>query len=280
MKDTFRNFALLLIFMLGFTICSNLFSQTANLTVTVADESGKPLPGTAVTLKGPDKSEAFENTDDNGIIVFNKLADGSYTIAINAQGYEPRNGKIVITSADKTEYKGPFKLKRIPTAKQEAPKPPPVDTGKVIYYDKTPEAAKPDAVLPPEVKKENVKENVIKVPVLPEEDFKPKPVVQTEEPEEVQVPEKKSFLSGSTLKTILIGSAIFTGFITVLLLILLAVRWKKSGKGGKIVLFLGSLGCGCLTVILIVIIIIGIFTAKGLRQISEMTEFTVSESNP
>ncbi len=274
-----RNFLLLLILATGLFASTAIFAQNSKLTVTILDDSGKPVTGAKISLKGPDKRDSTESTDDSGIIIFSKLADGSYTISVSADGYEPRTGKIAVEASEKTDYKAPFKLKGSPKPEPKVEEKPKTDTTKIIYYDKTPEAGKPDEVLPPaETMKAQAKENIIKAPPLPEPEFKTKPVVVSEEPEKEVMPQEEN--KSTKLKIILVSGIVITGIVAFVFLTLLAMMWKKSGKGGKIVLALGTLGCGCLCIILIIIAVVLLFVARKAYDISKPLPPTTTESTP
>lgn len=61
---------------------------TIELTI-VEDETGDPIEGASVTLSGdPIEDDRTEETDGDGMVVFEDLEFGEYTLTVEAEGYE------------------------------------------------------------------------------------------------------------------------------------------------------------------------------------------------
>ncbi len=236
-------------------------ATTASLTVTVLDAAESSLlDGADVTIEGPSPQNGSAQA---GKIKFTGLADGSYKITVSSPGYETTSGKIMVSSADRSEYSGLFRIKRtgVVPAKKETkteskPKTQPTVTKK----------AEPTNIPAEPVRKVNP-------PPLPKEEKKADAGKHTSE-DRGQTSEEKPSLEGTqskafeTLKiklswnTVLIVLSIVAGLIFCILLIATFARWGKSDKSGKTILLSGTLGCGCLTFIIIVVLI-AIFFLHG-----------------
>ncbi len=89
-----------------------------DLLVTVRNSVGKPVPGAAVvldsggdpvltaaltfaTLREEGDFENFSGTSETGAMNLRHVAEGEYTLRVNAEGYEPANVKIRIAGSDK-----------------------------------------------------------------------------------------------------------------------------------------------------------------------------------
>ncbi|HCE45515.1 MAG TPA: hypothetical protein DET40_18400 [Lentisphaeria bacterium] len=249
MRRGFRTYLPFMLFLLSICTCTPLFSQSATLSVTVLDDAESSLlDGASVIIEGPSPQNG---TAQNGKIKFTGLADGSYKITASCPGYEANSGKIIVSSADKTEYTGLFRVKRtgaVPVKKEfkaeSKPREKPAATEK-----------KPEQVEKP---REPVKTATPPVQTKPEVKKDQEPVKSEEPP---VLAERKPLFDGlhaPSWKSLLGAVAVFSGLIAFFSLILLAMRWKKSGRTGKIILSIGTFGCGCLTLIIIVILAVAV----------------------
>jgi len=238
-----------------------LFAQTSSLTVTGLDDAeGIPLPEASVAVAGPTPQNAPVK---NGRANLTGIADGVYTITVDAEGYESKSGKISISSADKAEYSGLFRLRKTsgsPVKKEfkaeSKPKEQTVPAVKTPPPEKPKEAAKP--AITPQATKEEKKADDRKQTAAKE-----KPAATPEpEPGPQTTAEKKPFLEGlkaPSWKTALIITSVAACFFSLIIFVAALVRWKKSGKGGKIILLSGTLGCGCLTLIIVAVMLAVVF---------------------
>jgi len=65
-----------------------------DVTITVLDHTGEPLPGAEVVIDG----ETY-TTDENGQIVV-ALMDGTYTYTVTAEGYDAQSGNVTVAGSD------------------------------------------------------------------------------------------------------------------------------------------------------------------------------------
>src|SRR4051794_20077833 len=83
-----------LVFVLATLFAISAFAQSSSLTGTVADPSGKVIPGAAVKLTFELNGEARSAaTDENGDFTFNALGAGVYTVRVETPGFRPLERK-------------------------------------------------------------------------------------------------------------------------------------------------------------------------------------------
>src|SRR4051794_37316178 len=89
--------ALLAILFAGFA-----FAQSSSITGTVADPSGKVIPGASVLLTSELNGQTRSvNTDENGDFAFNALGAAAYSLRVEAPGFRPveRKGNNVLAAS-------------------------------------------------------------------------------------------------------------------------------------------------------------------------------------
>jgi hypothetical protein len=88
-------------------------SGTGNINGTVTDENGDLIPGSIVTLEGPDHGNRRTiEADDNGSFDFRNLKPGiPYTVMIQAKGFAPWTSSAVTLSAGQFEFLKNIELK-------------------------------------------------------------------------------------------------------------------------------------------------------------------------
>lgn len=89
--------------LLAMTAAALAVEQTGDLRGTVRDEKGQPLPGTTVTLAGPNlQGERAAQTDVNGEYTFRALPPGIYAVKLSAPGYQVTELDKVVVSIGRT----------------------------------------------------------------------------------------------------------------------------------------------------------------------------------
>lgn len=76
--------------------------QTGKVTVTVTDDSGKPLTGVAVTLTDSDGKALNATSGSNGTAVFSGVTYGDYDVASVMSGYADGTDSITVDSGTQT----------------------------------------------------------------------------------------------------------------------------------------------------------------------------------
>lgn len=80
------------------TSCGSTASKQSLATIegVIMDEfSNTPLPGVRISLEGTSFSS---NTDESGYFKFDGLEEGSYTVVVEKDGYEPKNTSVSVTA--------------------------------------------------------------------------------------------------------------------------------------------------------------------------------------
>lgn len=73
--------------------------QTGKVTITVADDTGTPLKGAAVTLTGSDGKALNATSGSNGTAVFSGVAYGDYDVASAMNGYTDGTDTVTVGSS-------------------------------------------------------------------------------------------------------------------------------------------------------------------------------------
>ena len=78
-------------------IVSALAADTGTLRGIVHDPQHRPLPGAEIVLRGALSKTVI--SDANGEFQLNDMPEGIYTVAVSAQGFQPLQKQVTVTSA-------------------------------------------------------------------------------------------------------------------------------------------------------------------------------------
>lgn len=237
----------------------NVSVVSATLTIKIVDaDSGDALNRAAVEVSGTliQKKEAV-----NGIVVFDKIANGSCGISVSADGYETKSGKIEIDSQKKLEYSGTFKLIKQKQAVS-------------VHQEISVPAAPAKVITEPVKEKTQAKETkkTAEVPRAAEASPIPaKPVAQSQTPAAMTTPSVTQPIPAASvketwyspfLKPAMITASVVSGMLLIALFLGLFIKWSEMTGMVKAVSVIGALGCGTLTLIIIIATIVMSYSLK------------------